>query len=1456
MTGLKRTMEHLTQRVAAYLLVCILMVSGLSVFPPVVGINPHVSEPMDKIDDSLLNQTSLDSYRDVLIGYDEDVGEFKAKNAVLFADQTAEMIEAFETIGMLHVKMLGSAIVNLAKEDFITRIWSNEITPIEQVQTTTTAASSSEDYVPLIDRIGARDLWDAGYNGTGTVIAVLDTGVDPLQTDFSVAAFASFVEADTLPLDLIGHGTYAASIAVSSGNTSEGVYAGIAPGATLLSAKVTLGGLFAAPSWIVSGIEWASSRGADIILLPFNTLGAPDDAVSEAVETAAEKGIFIVAASGDDGPDYLTVMSPGGNAAAFCVGAYDTENLEIPDFSGRGPSLSLMTKPDLVAPGVGVVGAKPFSGLAGLGFGDIGLGDLGDLGGLGGLLGGSIGETFDENYTIADTTTASAAIAAGAAAILLQAFDRVSPIALANVLRDTATPIGYGANDGGAGLLNLQAAFDYLSTQQTPADPHDRITSLPLLALGLISASGTDASTTMLMSSFGTTLVALDSRNPQDSGIHLMMGMFSLKWNNEDPTNLMMFNVKSELHQVVSASGDVPYNRYVGVLSNNDSVYVTLLVESYNLTTYDSLPLTAFRITPFILNLGSEPVENVSLYVSYSLDLYLDGEDDHGKYDLDNQQLFAYGLSESFDNFYVGMNSSIPLSGFEVGNSSDIGSHVSDNNLTESTVFDGDVGLAMQWDFGTLDVDELNNVTIALGFGENRTVLDASIDAMWQYDVPAGAVDNGDLMVVEADVPRIAEAGHTYQSKAVIMNIGEENSTAIGAMLVVEGSTDDGTMFARYFSYDDVEPFKAKVLVTDWRPETEGVRTAAWAVSTGLDQIVGMVADPTGAILTSGVGLLDDFIMRNVFIIDPISSTSVFPKQLPYAPFDIRFPADFGMYNFVLSTTESLGNLTITNHGNASDWGNMSLTAADTIEGFYDFSLFVFAPPIGMDGYHRCDYVLDTEFGWSTNITLERVLEYPRAMMLLDTSHGGGFGSILGDAGGFGDTGNLTGDAGGLSFPLAQEEEPSQEDQLTGFSLNDLGSLDSLTGLFDSFRMTTFSGLSNMKKTMADVGLDLIETPGMELDADLLAQFSTVFIIAPSEEFNQTDIDILREFTDGGGTLVILGDNDDNANTTALNPLLLEYGYYLDGSHSEENTTDIMTTTTLGFNLESIWLGGGTYVMNNQSKANARLNGNSVVLLDDTDPEIALFGSSKIFMNKNLVKCNNSMLLENLNEFLLRNTLTTSTSLSEDTLYYQVGRSVYVNLELTDVDGNPVNDLFVAIAYDLPNGNLSFFIAGFVEDGLYSSQFTPSSWSEEGRINGIFLVLGDENYAMTYASVSFFMYELEPTTPPPPPFVFLTMAELALLTSLGIFGSLIGYLVWNRRRMRKRLRIPEIDTELGREIDNTLSSLLAAFTQLEDLIQREDLDRIQKIEALRVLMQDIEEGRKMFDRVSDKVGGV
>ncbi len=1411
------------------------------------------------LDEKLSDDVSSDKQVDVLVKYDSTISEIKAREAISRADSLAEFVETFEDLSLIRVMMIGTALPRLLRENGIAGIWSNEVDEVNPQRQATPALA--DDYRPIVDVLDVRDLWERGFNGSGVVIGVLDTGVDFLHPDLDdldddnstldskVTAFASFVEADTLPVDIIGHGTYAASIAAGTGAQSDGLYAGIAPGATIIAAKVTLGGVLAAPSWIVSGIEWACSRGADIILMPFNTYGSPTDAVAQAVELAAEKGVLVVAAAGDDGPDYLTIMSPGGSTRALTVGAYDMSGNEVPAFSGRGPTFEMMAKPDLVAPGVGLVGAKASLGLVSAGFGNL---DLSSLGSIAGLLGGSLGESIDENYIIADTTAASAAIAAGAAAILMQAFDRATPIVIGNVLRNTAIELPYGANDAGAGLLNLKEAFAYLSRQQDPVEAMNRTTGIPLLALGLVSSQGASANTTVLVSSFGTMTAAIDQRGAEDSGLHLLLGMLSMRWNNMDPTNLMMFEVERELHQVHVGQGFDNYNRYVGVLSYDDEIYVALLIESYNTNNPLAVPVsTGFKMTPYVINLGDTAIYNVSLYLAYSLDIYADGNDDHGKYSLTDEMLFAYGLSDSLGDFYFGLNSSIPLAAFEVGNSSEVSSHVAEDNLTGATTFDGTVGLGMKWTLGSIAPLETANLTLSIGFAENRTVLNSIIETLWELTPSPQFQQLGDLIVVEADIPRIATAGAEYVSRTVVMNVGTEPSPLIAALIVARTDADGGTVHAGYTSFDEIEPFGARTVTAEWRPEANGIYSAAWVVASGIQQALTLFGNPASLLASSSYSLLDDFLLRDLFVVTPIRSASVFPEHLPYAPFNTMFPADFGIYGLMLYSTISLGNLTVYSYGNASNWGDVTLTPADNVEGYYNFSLFIMVPAIVMDGHYRCDYRLVTTYGYDANITLRADVVYPRAMILLDTSHSGG---IFGSSMGIGNIGGLTGTTN-MSFPLAQDDGTGSDlgMDFSGISLSDVGSL---TDMIESLRLTTFSGLSEMKSTMAKCGLDLIEIPGMGLDERLLSQFSGVIIISPTEEYNSTEIETLRNFSNGGGRLVVLGDYEDRTNLTALDPLLTAYGYEMRGKHTAENTTEIVDSSKLGAGIDSVWLGGGTYIYNNQSQAAVFLNGVPVVLLDESPPKIALFGSSRIFMNKNLPKCNNSRLLDNLNLFLLENTLQGVTGLSENTTRYPLGKSVYLNLWVTDFAGSPVDNLFVAIAFQLPNGSLAYFYAAPVENGLYSSQFLPYYCSEPGRVNGIFIIVRNEEYAGTFASVSFDLYVPTTSTTTQGPGRILSMAQIAFISSTSIFGAFIIGIVWNKRRQGKRLRIPEVDTTLTQDIDNTMNRFLAAFVQIEGVIKSEELDRVQKVESLRAMMNLLEDAKKDFEKLSEKVGGV
>ncbi|MFM9442669.1 S8 family peptidase [Streptomyces acidiscabies] len=209
-------------------------------------------------------------------------------------------------------------------------------------------------------QIGAPRAWAVGYDGKGVKVAVLDTGVDGTHPDLRgrVDAAKNFSEAaDTV--DRVGHGTHVAATVAGSGAHSGGKYKGVAPGARLISAKVLDDTGFGADSGIIAGAQWAVAQGAKVINLSLGSPDSPgDNPLEQAVnELSASSGALFVIAAG-------TVGSPGSAAAALTVGAVDRTDA-MADFSSRGPTADGALKPDLTAPGVGIVAAKAAEGTEG-----------------------------------------------------------------------------------------------------------------------------------------------------------------------------------------------------------------------------------------------------------------------------------------------------------------------------------------------------------------------------------------------------------------------------------------------------------------------------------------------------------------------------------------------------------------------------------------------------------------------------------------------------------------------------------------------------------------------------------------------------------------------------------------------------------------------------------------------------------------------------------------------------------------------------------------------------------------------------------------------------------------------------------------------------------------------------------------------------------------------------------
>ncbi|MFI7675847.1 S8 family serine peptidase [Actinophytocola sp. NPDC049390] len=249
-----------------------------------------------------------------------------------------------------------------------------------------------------VPQIGAPSAWAAGFDGTGTTVAVLDTGYDATHPDLAgvVTAAENFTESpDTT--DHFGHGTHVAATVAGTGSASGGQRKGVAPGADVIVGKVLGDDGYGMESWVLAGMEWAARSGAEVVNMSLG--GGPTDGtdpLSQAVDAlTAETGTLFVVSAGNDGENGAsTVGSPGSATAALTVGAVDRDESLAP-FSSRGPRVGdLGLKPDITAPGVGIVAAR--------------------------AAGTAMGTPVDDHYTTASGTSMAAPHVAGAAAILAQ----------------------------------------------------------------------------------------------------------------------------------------------------------------------------------------------------------------------------------------------------------------------------------------------------------------------------------------------------------------------------------------------------------------------------------------------------------------------------------------------------------------------------------------------------------------------------------------------------------------------------------------------------------------------------------------------------------------------------------------------------------------------------------------------------------------------------------------------------------------------------------------------------------------------------------------------------------------------------------------------------------------------------------------------------------------------------
>lgn len=194
----------------------------------------------------------------------------------------------------------------------------------------------------------------ATSGGNGVKVAVLDTGVNINHNDLTGSAeqCKDFTNRRS-PLvngsctDKNGHGTHVAGTVLAHGGAGNGIY-GVAPEAELWAYKVLNDQGSGYSDDIAGAIQHAADEavrtGTNVVISMSLGSSSKSTLIADAVDYAYGKGVLVVAAAGNSGPNANTIGYPGALTNAVAVAALEDvqENgtYRVADFSSRGNPLT------------------------------------------------------------------------------------------------------------------------------------------------------------------------------------------------------------------------------------------------------------------------------------------------------------------------------------------------------------------------------------------------------------------------------------------------------------------------------------------------------------------------------------------------------------------------------------------------------------------------------------------------------------------------------------------------------------------------------------------------------------------------------------------------------------------------------------------------------------------------------------------------------------------------------------------------------------------------------------------------------------------------------------------------------------------------------------------------------------------------------------------------------------